>query len=461
MKKGILAGLLTISLGYIPCSAQLIVSPSLKEAIDAGLEYNGTLKNQDLEFEKAELGRKTVLNKYLPTVSANATYAYVNNDLELDIPTVLLPVTGTPIFEGSTSIHNEGNIFAAAVNAKQVLFSGGQIMNGAKALGAKNEGTKYLSDLKKDEIVKEIINAFDQLRLLDQARSFVKESEIRLDKEKQRVEKGIAQGLAVPYDRDKIELAGLNLESKKAEIEGQKQLLYIQINTLTGYDDAQIDAVVYALEPIMITEVLDIQGRNELKAMGLFSKALEYNFKKEKGSLLPTMGAFASYGYGSLFNANSTIPLPISGNQTTLELNQATLSPNLIVGAQLKWEIFGGMERKHKIESVKIDQQILVNKKEDTERLMNLQLRNNMVHYKVQLDQLAIADQKMKIASNNLIMAEKQYRLGLINVTERIGAETDIFEVSLSKVQTLINQRQAALNAYSAAEPLENFIQVN
>ncbi|MCG2460453.1 TolC family protein [Flavobacteriaceae bacterium F89] len=460
MKKGILSALFTICIWIIPCSAQVMVSPSLKEAIDVALDYSGTIKNQDLELEKAELGRKTVLNKYLPTLSANATYAYLNNDLKLDIPTVLLPVTGTPLFEGSTNIHNEGNVFIAALNAKQVLFSGGQIMNGAKAMGAKNEGTKYLSEIKKDEIVKDIVNSFDQLRLLDHARSFVNESEIRLNKEKQRVEKAIAQGLAVPYDRDKIELASLNLESKKAEIEGKKQLLYIKINSLTGYDVVQIDAVVYTLAPIMITELLDIQHRNELRAMGAFSKALEYNLKKEKGSLLPSIGAFASYGYGSLFDANSTIPLPISGNQTILELNEATLSPNLMVGAQMKWEIFGRMERKHRIESVKIDQKILANKKEDTERLMNLQLRNNMVNYNVQLSQLAIADQKMKIAGNNLITAEKQYKLGLISVTERIVAETDIYEVSLNKVQTLINQRQAALDAYSAAEPLENFIQV-
>ncbi len=460
MKKAILSTMFIIGIWIIPCSAQFVVSPSLKEAIDVALDYNSTIKNHDLELEKAELDRKTVLNKYLPTVSANATYAYLNNDLKLDIPTVLLPVSGTPLFEGSTDIHNEGNIFAAGINAKQVLFSGGQIMNGAKALGAKNEGTKFLSEIKKDEIVKDIVNSFDQLRLLDYASSFVKESEIRLNKEKQRVEQGIAQGLAVPYDRDKIELASLNLESKKAEIEGKRKLLYIKINTLTGYEDTQIDAVVYSLEPIIITEMLDIQHRNELRALGAFSKALEYNLKKEKGSLLPTVGAFASYGYGSLFDANSTIPLPISGNQTKFELDQATLFPNLIVGAQMKWEIFGGMERKHKIESVKIDQQILANKKEDTERMINLQLRNNMVNYQVQLDQLAIADQKVKIAGNNLITAEKQYKLGLISVTERIVAETDIFEVSMNKVQTLINQRQAALDAYSAAEPLENFIQV-
>mgnify|MGYP002423937296 CR=1 FL=1 len=110
--------------------------------------------------------------------------------------------------------------------------------------------------------------------------------------------------------------------------------------------------------------------------------------------------------------------------------------------------------------SIKIDQHILSNKQEDAARMMNLQLRNNMVNYKVQTDQLSIADQKEKIAGNNLITAEKQYKLGLIGVTERISAETDIYEASLNKVQTLINQRQAALESYAAAQPLIHFIQV-
>lgn len=460
MKKKIVAAILLSSLGWKAAQAQINVSPSLKEAIDAAVASSKVIKNEDLALQKAGNEARAVWNKYLPVVSANATYAYLNNDLLLDIPTVTLPLTGAQLFEGSTRTHNEGNVFAAGVTAKQVIFSGGQIMNGAKALEAKNEGSQYMSELKKDELVKDVIYSFDQLRLLDQAELLLRESDVRLKKETERVEKAIEQGLAVPYDRDKIKLASLNLESKKAEISGKKALLYIKISSLTGYDDAQIAAVDYALVPIQVDTELDINERNELKAMQSFSKALDYSLKKEKGSLLPTVGAFASYSYASLFNANTTFPLPISGNQAQLNINQATLSPNWIVGGMLKWELFGGFERKHKIEAVKIDQHMLSNKREDATRMMNLQLRNNMVNYKVQMDQLSIADQKEKIAGNNLITAEKQYKLGLIGVTERISAETDIYEVSLNKVQTLINQRQAALEAYAAAQPLIHFIQV-
>lgn len=460
MKKGILAVVFTAGFWGRQAQAQINVSPSLKEAIDAAVANSSIIKNEELTLEKADNERKAVWNKYLPTVSANAAYAYLNNDLLLDVPAATLPITGVRLFEGSTKAHNEANVFAAGITAKQVVFSGGQIMNGAKAVEAKNEGNRYLSELKKDELIKDIIGSFDQLRLLAEAEALLKESELRLQKETERVEKAIEQGLAVPYDRDKIKLASLNLASKKAELAGKKQLLHLKINTLTGYDEAQIDAVDYTLSPIEVDTMLGTDERNELKAMNSFSKALDYNLKKEKGSLLPTVGAFASYGYASLFNASSTFPLPVSGNQAQLNLNQATLSPNWMIGGILKWELFGGMERKHKIEAVKIDQHILANKKEDAVRMMNLQLKNNLVNYRVQTDRLSIAAQQEKIASNNLITAEKQYKLGLIGVTERISAENDIFEVSLNKVQTLINQRQAALDAYAAAQPLIHFIQV-
>lgn len=461
MKKGIVSCLLAAGFWCNHANAQINISNSLKEAIDAAINTSATLKNETLALEKADNERKAVWNKYLPTVSATAAYAYLNNDLKLDIPTVTLPVSGARLFEGTTTVHNEGNVFLAGVTAKQVLFSGGQIMNGAKALAAKNEGTKYMSALKKDEVVKDVINAFDQLRLLDQGTALIQESEVRLNKERERMEKAIQQGLAVPYDRDKIKLATLNLESKKAEIAGKKQLLYIKLNTMTGYDEGQINAVVYDLVPIYISADLDINERNELKAFEAYSKALDYNLKKERGSLLPTLGAFAGYSYASLFNASSTIPLPLAANnEAVLNLNRATLSPNWMLGGVLKWELFGGFERKHKVEGVKIDQHILANRKEDATRMMNLQLRNNLVNYRVQMDQLAIAGQKEKIAMNNLKTADKQYKLGLINVTERISAETDIYEVALNKVQTLINQRQAALEAYAAAATLDHFIQV-
>jgi hypothetical protein len=47
-----------------------------------------------------------------------------------------------------------------------------------------------------------------------------------LQTETKRVTRAIEEGLAIPYDRDKIKLASLELESKKIELGGKRKLLY-------------------------------------------------------------------------------------------------------------------------------------------------------------------------------------------------------------------------------------------
>jgi hypothetical protein len=48
---------------------------------------------------------------------------------------------------------------------------------------------------------------------------------IKIADRNERVTRAIEEGLAIPYDRDKIKLASLELESKKIEL-GGKKLLY-------------------------------------------------------------------------------------------------------------------------------------------------------------------------------------------------------------------------------------------
>jgi hypothetical protein len=49
------------------------------------------------------------------------------------------------------------------------------------------------------------------------------------------VNKAIQNGLAIPYDRDKLKLALLELEEKKVEVSGNRDLLCQKIRQETGY----------------------------------------------------------------------------------------------------------------------------------------------------------------------------------------------------------------------------------
>jgi hypothetical protein len=109
------------------------------------------------------------------------------------------------------------------------LFSGLQIPNGAKA-PKKAIGTEYLKSETKN--IKDVINTFDQItrsgkKLINDA------------KQKQNF-KAIEEGLAIPYDRDKIKLASLELDSKRIELQGKRKLVFRKIRYLTGYTDSEI-----------------------------------------------------------------------------------------------------------------------------------------------------------------------------------------------------------------------------
>src|SRR5690606_28034842 len=140
----------------------------------------------------------------------------------------------------------------------------------------KNEGTAYLMENQKDEIIKDIIISFDQLALLHEAEKLLDNSEKRLNKETERVEKAISAGLAIPYDRDKIKLAQLELTSKRKDVESKKELLVLKLIQSTKLDRNAILNTIYQLEPIIVQNDLSADNKNEIKALEAFKTANEY-----------------------------------------------------------------------------------------------------------------------------------------------------------------------------------------
>lgn len=459
MKKHL--ALTIVSFFYFTNSnAQITISTSLDEAINKAIEKNSSIKNKELEIEKINLQKKGVWNKYIPTVEASGLYTYFDNKLTIDAPSVTVPVVNLTLFDGKTTFDNYGNIFNGSVMAKTILFSGMQIPNGAKALEQKAKGAEYLKESDKDGIIKEVINTFDQLTLLNEVEKLINDSDKRLQSESKRVSKAIEQGLAVPYDRDKIKLASLELNSKKIELDGKRKLVYRKIRYLTDYSESEINNVKHDLVPYILTsDKLTPENKQEIKALESFKLANEYLLKKEKGTYLPTLGAFGGVTYSSLFDANTTTPVIPGLNQPlNLAINEMTLSPNWMFGAAMKWEIFAGFEREHKIHEAKINIQQVQNQIDDTKEKLELLLENNYVNYSVLNQKIEIASQQEKVANNNLTLAIEQYKEGLINISERLEAENDSYKATVNKINTLIEQRLSAIETIIATGELTQHI---
>lgn len=444
--------------------AQVYIPQALQEPINKALERSADIKNKQLEVEKIEIDRKKAVNNFIPSVEASGAFAYLKNDLTIDIPAVNLPISGYELFAENAVFKNKANVIHGGITAKSVLFSGLQITNGAKALKQKAKGEELLLETDKDELIIDVITNFDMLSYIAVSEDLLNDSRKRLQSEKKRIDKAIENGLAVPFDRDKLKLAELELESKQAQLEGSKQLLIENIKYLTGMNASEINSITYSTEPLILPEALNVAEKQEIEALEAFKKASQYIVKKEKGTFLPQAALFANLSYSNLYNGSSKLELnnlPSALPRPQLNLNELTLAPNIMAGVVLKWDLFTGFERKNNIQQANINVKQLDNKLSDSKDKLNLLLQQKMVDYNTMLKEVRLADQKQKVASNSLSLATRQYKEGLISISQRLEAENDYIKAHQSKTENLIAQRKAALNAYMTTGRLSEKIIYN
>ncbi len=435
--------------------AQSLVDHQLKEPILQAIQTNYELLNQSIEIQKTRTSAESIKSKLLPEVSANFAYTYFNTSGLLDLPTVTLPIVGLDVFQGNQNFSQSGHLGHLGVMGKQIIFSGLQIPNAVKAVEEKANAQSYLLEAGKEGIARDVVFAFDQLMLLVEVEKLIHDTERRLDKENEKVKKAIANGLAIPYDRDKIKLALLELESKKVEVDGGRRLLYQHLQQMTHLPLEQLQQITYQLTMIdVLADGLDSSQRKELKALDASSNAYEFLYKKVKGSALPQVFAFGTVGYTNLFKTKFKIDDMGDFGDVNLKGNQLALYPGLIVGIGAKWDIFKGNEHKHQLAEARFDLEMNQNKREDTEEKLALLLEKNKVNFETALKKIKVAEQQVQIASNTMRLATKQYQEGLINVTERLEAENDYYKSSLGYYSQIVEQRKAALELLHASGTL-------
>ncbi|PSK93469.1 TolC family protein [Taibaiella chishuiensis] len=439
--------MLLLLLPYYRTGAQQLIPPQLKDPVQQAIRTDYGLMNQSLEAAKTQTMAEGVKAKLLPEVSAIGGYSYFYGNGTIDIPSVTLPITGIELFKGSRQFSTYGNIATVGLHATQVIFSGLQITNGEKALEQKAKAQQLMAEASAETVAKEVLSTFDQVMLLQEADKLIADSETRLEKEQLRVTDGIHNGLAIPYDRDKITLAMLELKAKKTEVAGNRKVLLQKLAQLTHMPVETLAAIRYPLERMQLAgdRKPDVEQRKELQALKLSGQAYDFLLRKEKGAALPQLFAFGSVSYFNLFRAGVTAKdVGILGD-VHLKLNQMALMPNVLVGVGAKWNIYSGGHIRHKAQEVKYDIAINNNKIQDTREKLNLLLQKNTTDYETAGELIAVGSQQLKIAQNNMHMAGKQFEEGLIDVTERLEAENDLFKASLNYYMQVVQQRRTAL----------------
>lgn len=438
---------------------QQLIDPQLKLPVEKAIESSYNLKNKQLEVDKNNSQYDEIKGKQKPSLSAIALGSYLNSNGTIDIPTKSIDLISTELFAGNQRFNTSTGLFTIGINASQVIFSGLQIPNALNAIQEKSAALDYLKDAEKEVITKDILQTYDQLMLIQKVEELISNSAKRLDKEHLKVQKAIQNGLAIPYDREKIKLALLELEARQVEVNGSRQLLYKKLETLTHLSIEDLQQIEYELTPIhIISAEYTLENKKELKALEHSIKAYEFLYKKEKGSHLPQVFAFANTNYTSIFGSRFKLKDVDLLGDVNLKMNQFTLFPNILIGIGAKWELLDGGQHKNRLVQAKTDILINENKLKDSQEKLNLLLSKNKIDYETSSEKLKVNHQQNTIATNNLEIASRRFQEGLIDVTERLAAENDFYKANLGYYSQIIDQRSKTYELLQTSGELFNQI---
>lgn len=438
---------------------QQLIDPQLKLPVEKAIESSYNLKNKQLEVDKNNSKYDEIKGKQKPSLSAIALGSYLNSNGTIDIPTKSIDLISTELFAGNQRFNTSTGLFTIGINASQVIFSGLQIPNALNAIQEKSAALDYLKDAEKEVITKDILQTYDQLMLIQKVEELISNSAKRLDKEHLKVQKAIQNGLAIPYDREKIKLAMLELEARQVEVNGSRQLLYKKLETLTHLSIEDLQQIEYELTPIhIISAEYTLENKKELKALEHSIKAYEFLYKKEKGSHLPQVFAFANTNYTSIFGSRFKLKDVGLLGDVNLKMNQFTLFPNILIGIGAKWELLDGGQHKNRLAQAKTDILINENKLKDSQEKLHLLLSKNKIDYETSSEKLKVNHQQNTIATNNLEIASRRFQEGLIDVTERLAAENDFYKANLGYYSQIIDQRSKTYELLQTSGELFNQI---
>ena len=418
------------------------------ELINLSLQKSYVLKNASNELTMDSIDTKVIKQNYIPTLSLNGMYAYGASNINADIPTFTLPFSGINLFEGETEFDVKGNFFNTNLSAKALLFSGMQVTYGSKANNEKIRAKNYMLDKEKSDVIIDVIDTFDKIELLKQAELVIKGSEERLAKEKEIVIAAIKNGLAIPYDRQKIRAAELKLASKKIELFGNLNLLYLKLSMLTGQEASILETYHFELKPwFLYNDEHNFNNRPELKALDASISAYDFKLKMNKNAFLPKVQAFANLSYFNLFDTSidSSLETPITGQPINLDINHFKGFPTYMLGVGFEWEIFNGLKNSNQTQKTTIEKDIAQNKKDDAAEKLELFEKKTIIDFELKNQQILLKEKEKEVASNTLNLAIKSYQEGLISISDRLEAETDYQDAILEYYKTIALQRKAAL----------------
>jgi outer membrane protein TolC len=437
----------SLIIGFSSISNAQQLDLDLKKLITKGIEKNHGINIHDFNIQQAKIDQKIAKAFFLPKVTFNATFTQLDNDITFDDDTQNLLIStqkllikeaiglgfndafpsNIPLSEISNL--QDKNILKSSVDVDWILFSGLEVTNAIKASKHKEASLNYMTSAEKDKIALKIIETYDKLALVYASKLVLKTSEKYLEEQEVYVKKAIENGLAIPINRKKIELAKLQLAAKKLEYNHNTSLLVEALHQLTNESRESLTLLNPTLQSFSF-EVSNTKKRNEVKALEEAEKATLYKSRMEKSNFIPKIA--------------------LKGHYEFIENDLSLFDPKWYVGVGIKWNAFDGFSSNLKSKKSKVESNIYREKIQDATEMIALSVIKAQLTYDSSLENIKIVKKEIELADDTYFMINKQYQNNLATINDVLDALNDLEKANFKLQQSFYNLRRATTNLLHA-----------
>lgn len=402
---------------------------SLQQAVKMGLDSSKQLKISEAKVQEAMARYQQMKDKQLPEIKAS----YMAS--EAFIPTQKLQIKGMmqkPFYLPSTSM-----IYIGQFSVNETIFAGNKLRYAEQSANLLEEIAKLNTDDDQQDVIFMIIQSYINLYQIDENLKIIAQN---LNDVQGRLDETIKfknQGLATENDVLRFELEKSQVELAQIDLKNNRSVANYAMDILLGLPDntiLNVDSIGHTADhfPSLQEWIGDaLQHREDLAAYQYQHQLNDVNIKNIKADKMPALGAgFTTYYLNptkQFFPAANSFLVPMT------------------LGLNLSWNIASLYTTRHKLNEAEIQQHEVQIAESATTDKIRVDVSKSYHAYSDALQKITVLGTAVEQARENDRIIELKYRNQLATTTDRIDAETMLYQ---SRINLGLAKAQAATDYY-------------
>lgn len=421
---------------------ETVLSLTLKQSCELGVEKNVNVKNAVLEEQKAGYQLKEVQSKLFPQISAYSDFSYFYAIPKTVLPGEIFGQSGMIAVETGTKYDWNSGFKATQLLYNQSYFTSLKVAKRLEAIA------ELSLQQKKEEVIYQISQVY---YLILTTRNQIAQLNISMQNTSRLLEiAGIQRenGVIRKVDQSRVIVNKSNLQT---QIDNLEQLYLQQLGFLKqiiGIENTVEIELSDSLRfvPIPAPAALpDLTNPIEIKLLDSQIEVASLKRKLNRQSYLPTLAAFGQYSFQGQRNEFDFF----KGSDRFFKVG--------VIGLSLTIPIFDGLEKFAKIKQNDIEIQQFLNTRKETSSQFAREFSNAERQYENSLNALRRQQESIEVAQEAYDIGLQGYQQQVVPLSDVLMSETSLTEARLSYFNALNQLKNAELEIRKAKGELLNF----